>query len=558
MSFDPNRATELSGGRAALLPALVLLTACCECSCEREPDRERSEPESAADDPAADAGESVDPPGPSCAQRIDALAHAWPPPSLEAHFEVLPETSIRTKAAPYLFLERPEPAPDDSEAARIRRALIEERFPKRALRRLVRKCRDDRELLRRVVLCSGYLYAERPALARALVALIDLDNLFDRDEIFVHERGELRRLRRRGEDYVDAEGARQSIVLGDRVAADPARLEDPLHLDLGAVRRETGAQRVVPLRFEPGRAGARLVFPGGYEAEALIEADGPRTKVACISGPQRRLESARRDARRFWRWIDRIGDAAESMVEDRPGFDEPVDEPEGEQEDGKLRHEWLKAYYRGRLNFVYREEKYRVYNYRGRPAPPQVCIDFIFDTLERASGRWFKGRRKRPGLSPGFLDFSSLEGLQRRQTPSVLEYAALPETPIRRYDVPDELQVPFRQRRRFAEAVARISDRIREGDVLVIHGLREEDMEPHYHTVLVLRRDPISGVPTLVAGNAGRPRIRSLAAAMRSAPRRMIKHRLRIDDDWLENRRRLFEQRSDTGVVDAGDAKKTE
>ncbi|MFO8073063.1 MAG: hypothetical protein R6V85_14425 [Polyangia bacterium] len=558
MSFDPSRATELSSGRAALLLAIVLVAACCECSCDGRPDRGRAERRSAPAEPVADAGESGEPPAPTCAERIQALAHAWPPPSLEAHREALPEISIRTRAAPFLFLERPEPPPRDSEAGRIRRALVEERFPDRALRRLLRRSRDDRELLRRVVLCDGYLYSERPALARALVARIELDDLFDRDEIFMHERGELRRLTRRGDDYVDAEGVRQSIVLGDRVAADPARLEEPLHLDLGAVRRETGAQRVVPLRFEPGRAGVRLVFPDGYEAEALIEADGPRTRVVCISGSARRLESARRDARRFWRWIDRIRDAAESMVEDRPGFDEPVDEPEGEQEDGELRHEWLKAYYRGRRHFVFRQEEYRVYNYRGRPTPPQVCIDFIFDTLERASGRWFEGRRKRPGLSPGFVDFSSLEGLQRRQTPSALEYAALPETPIERFDVPPDLRVPFRQGQRFAKAVARISDRIREGDVLVIHGLREEDMELHYHTVLVLRCDPLTGVPTLVAGNAGRPRIRSLAAAMRSAPRRMIKHRLRIDDDWVESRRRLFEQSRDAGIADTGDQEKAQ
>ena len=38
-----------------------------------------------------------------------------------------------------------------------------------------------------------------------------------------------------------------------------------------------------------------------------------------------------------------------------------------------------------------------------------------------------------------------------------------------------------------------------------------------------------AGIPVTVADNAGRPRIRSLASAMRSAPRRTIKHRIRAD-----------------------------
>jgi hypothetical protein len=126
----------------------------------------------------------------------------------------------------------------------------------------------------------------------------------------------------------------------------------------------------------------------------------------------------------------------------------------------------------------------------------------------------------------------------------VLEYAADPTTPLLRYDIPPDDQVPLRNRERFARALAEHADQILAGDVLVIHGLREEDLERHYHTLLVLRTDPITGLPMVVADNAGRPRIRTVFSAMRSAPRRSIKHRLRLDPAWLAEQRRAHARRS--------------
>ena len=31
----------------------------------------------------------------------------------------------------------------------------------------------------------------------------------------------------------------------------------------------------------------------------------------------------------------------------------------------------------------------KIYDRRGRPVPPQVCVDFIIDTWERSSGSWW-------------------------------------------------------------------------------------------------------------------------------------------------------------------------
>jgi len=75
---------------------------------------------------------------------------------------------------------------------------------------------------------------------------------------------------------------------------------------------------------------------------------------------------------------------------------------------------------------------------------------------------------------------------------------------------------------------------VREGDALVIYGLRLQDGRNHYHAVLVLEAEPMTGVPMTVADNQGRPRLRTLASAMRAAPLRHIDHRIRVDFDRLE------------------------
>jgi hypothetical protein len=404
------------------------------------------------------------------------------------------------------------------------------------VRSLLRKLRSDKPRLRQVLLSQGYLYEERPAVARAFVKELTLADLFDEPRLYLHRDGEARELVRDGDDYLDPDGARIGLLLNDRVALSAEALEPPLHLDLEEVRAVTGAQRITPLAITETAAAVRLRYPDATTTEALIEQDGLETAVVCVDQPLAETQAAARRAERFWGWSRALEEAAERMVAERHLFDEPLDEAEGEQEDGQLRIEWRKAYYRGRRRFNYREEEYRVYDWRGNPTPPQVCIDFIFDTLERASGTWFNRRGSRPGRSSGFLDFSTLEGFLRRQTPAVLEYAADPATPLSRYDIPSDDRIPFRDRERFAEALSRHADQILEGDVLVIHGLREEDRERHYHTLLVLRTEPLTGLPMVIADNAGRPRIRTVSSAMRSAPRRSIKHRLRVRPDWMAAR----------------------
>ena len=87
---------------------------------------------------------------------------------------------------------------------------------------------------------------------------------------------------------------------------------------------------------------------------------------------------------------------------------------------------------------------------------------------------------------------------------------------------------------RFYEHLLRTRDRYVPGDIVTIHGLRSDE-EMHYHSFFVYDADPVTGMPMLVAANAGRPRVRSWESEMLSAPRRSIRSRVRPRLPWLES-----------------------
>jgi hypothetical protein len=471
-----------------------------------------------------------------CEARMASVIPSALASSASAYFDALPAVILETRITPVLYLAAPRPSADPSARA-AHDALVASRSPVPALRALVHDLARDKPRLRDILLSQGYLFAEAPALARALSAELELKDLFDEPVVFLQRGGRIARLARgdpAGAGYADGSGARTKLLVNDRVATDEASLASPLHLGLEDVRLATGAQRVVPRTIGERSAVVDLVMPDGWSARALVALEGTATAVACVAAEPAELARERAKAERFWKRHGEVEAAVESMVEERPGFDEPKDEAEDTQEDGELRQEWAKAYYAGERKFHYRELEYAVFDRRGRAAPPEVCIDFFFDVWERASGNWFRPRGSRPGRTAGYLDFSRLEGLVRRHIPSVLEYATRPGSPLLRYDIPALDQRPLRDREGLARGLARSAGQIREGDALVIHGLREEDEEEHYHAVLVLASDPLTGMPMVVADNSGRPRIRSLASAMASAPRRAVKHRLRLSPEWIE------------------------
>ena len=57
--------------------------------------------------------------------------------------------------------------------------------------------------------------------------------------------------------------------------------------------------------------------------------------------------------------------------------------------------------------------------------------------------------------------------------------------------------------------------------------------EVHTHTFFIFESDPITGMPMLLAGNSGKPRIVTWDSEMIRAPKRSIRHRIRLNTEWL-------------------------
>lgn len=469
---------------------------------------------------------------PSCEERLSLLRPSPLQKSLENYRAALPFIAAETKVYPVVYLRRPESAATNKALA-VRRGLTDRSQPRNAVRAIVDKFKNDRAFLREVFLSEGYLFEDNPEIATAMVQEITLEDLFDAPAIYRLRNNKMQRLVKKEEHYIDEAGDAAALYLNDRTAVSVEELRSPIHLDIAAVRHTTYAQRILPVVVDTTSAGVQLIFPSGRRYAALLSVSQNTTIVDCIFGDPLVLRQEQDLAVIFWQRHQRIQEAASLLVAERPLFDEPVDEEADVQEDGELRLAWKEAYFGRRKKFRFREVEYDVFNRNGKPIPPEVCVDFIIDTWERAFGTWYTGRHATPERSRGEIDFSVLENFSRRHIASILTFAAQSNTPFDRFDVPRRNWIPFKKERRFVKNLLKLSEYIREGDLLVIHGLRDEDEQEHFHTVLVLSTDPQTGIPTLVADNQGRPRLSTLKSAMRAAPRRSIKYRLRLDFDKL-------------------------
>ncbi len=481
------------------------------------------------------------PPEPSCEDRMETLAAGAQAP-LASYQSALPHIVLRARTLPVIYRVKPKRS-GNPRARQISEGLSEGRIRIR-IRKIKTRYINDKAFLREIFLSEGYFFDDRREVAPSLIKEITLPDLFDAPTIYRLRRGGVEALTLRDSEYFDENGERAALLLNDRVSETPEALRPPLHFDIDEVRRRTGALRVRPMTVGESAAAVELVLPDGEVRPALLSVGAETTTVTCIGGDPETLAASLARAEAFWAQQRRIVAAAERLVSERTMFDEPKDELEDVQEDGDLRLEWTKAYMRRKKTFLLREVEYPVYDRKGNPTPPQVCVDFIFDTWERSFGTWYRKRKESPGRNEGDVDFSLLPDFSRRYIATVLAYAGTEGTPFDRYDIPRRRWVPFEKRNRFSRNLARQSDAIREGDALIIHGLREEDMAEHYHSVLVLETDPLTGIPTLVADNQGRPRIWSLAQAMQPAPKRSIKYRIRVDFDEMKAlTRTLREQR---------------
>jgi hypothetical protein len=449
------------------------------------------------------------------------------------------EILARAKSYPVLFVRAPHPDPDATLESRLLRGELERSSsPAYTLHHLYDHFEHRPELARSVLLREGYLYADSPAMASALVDAVELRHLFRAGELVI-QRGStlLHAVKSHGYWYRYSDGPdrgrRARLLLFDRVWVKGHPPGPPLHRELSAVAARRGSTRIRVERITSDSIVAQLRY-GGTWVPALLRTSGAKVTLGCELVPPKleaRVSAARDNALAHRRVVAAERGAIEKLVHERIPFDEP--KTEHGQQDGNLRPAWRWAYKLGMTLYKFNDDRYHVFDREGRPIPPEVCIDFITDTLERASGTWWKSDDSPRERVEGRLDFNVLGIDNRRSVERFIRFAWAHPQWFDVYDLAQDERPAFIHRDDFYGQIYAHRDRYIPGDIVAIYGPRS-DGKMHYHSFYVVESDPITGMPILLAGNSGRPRLRAWDNVMRSAPLRSIKTRIRPRLEWLE------------------------
>ncbi len=476
----------------------------------------------------------------ACRARWDAIAAQPKLPGAPRFDAMRAEILGRARGEPMVFVRAPEPSSDErlSEAARKAKASFDRGKPGGRTVTLQKQYKRDPATLRAVLLREGYAYADDPIDALALITEVHLADLFDEPAIELQRGGETRKLTRvatRNEvtyRYTDgpAKDRAAELLFGDRVAVDLAPLGAPLHRDLASLSEGAGFDRARLVHVAERAILAELRF-GDRWAKAVIDADGAALSLACLAE-----ERASRDAIQkaleangpHRRGMKAVRAAVTEGVQDALRFDRPEGEKTAER-DGHLRPVWLTAYLQGRQTFQVDDKSYPVFDTAGKAWPPEVCVDFVLDSFERASGTWYAPRGDKLGRVKGKLDFDDDKIPNRRGVMAFGKFAEeRPDLFEYRRFVGEE-RIPFGERTKFFRYLVDHADLVRPGDVVAIHGKKKDNLI-HQHAILIERTDPITGFPYGLADQMKKPRRRTWEGIMAEAPLRSLYYRARPKD----------------------------
>lgn len=485
----------------------------------------------------------------ACRARIDRVRAEPRLPGAPRFEAARLEVLGRARGEPMIFVREPLEVADDAldAAARSARAAFRAGKPGRRVADALRRHKGAPAVLRALALRDGYLFTEDPQDAFAWVSHARLTDLFgaEHPRIWLERAAETRELERvvrnRETSYRYADGplagTAADLLFGDRVATSRQALGAPLHRDLAELAHEVGFDRarvehaselalVVALRFGADPAGAEWV-------DAVLErGEHPASlRLGCLAadGAQRaRIEAFLATGATRRAALGRMRDTIGAQVRESLRFDRPEGETAPDR-DGELRPVWMSAYLSGRSGFEVDGTSYPVFDAGGRATPPQVCVDFVVDTFERASGSWFRPRGEAPGRTAGTLRFGEAGFANHRGVLAFGDHAE--ELPalfeVRRFRGAE--RIAFRERSRFFAFLAEHADDVRAGDVVAIQGLKRDD-RVHQHAILVERVDPLTGFPMGLADQMKRPRRRTWEGIMAEAPARSLLWRVRPTD----------------------------
>jgi hypothetical protein len=461
----------------------------------------------------------------------------------------------RARGAMTLFVRDPEVSSLDA-AAQAEVARFSKEAPGLRVARLIGRHKRDKALLRAIFLREGYVLADRPEDAYELEAHLKLTDLFDEPKL-VLERGEatfeLELVTGREPRYVIASGPNKGetavVMFGDRVRAASEPASVALHRDVVALSQRDGLDRLEIVRRTESALLVRARYGSSWVREVL-SSRGAALSVECIAepAPARAAVSAFR-ADTAWRRRAHAAmrEAISALVDDSLPFDRPRSET-GPDKDGSLRPSWSTAYLSGRTAFEVDGEMYPVYREDGRAWPPSVCVDFVLDSYERASGSWYAPLGKHPGRSKGRLDLSSFGIENRRGVIGFFQFAESRPDLFTVRKLAGKERIPFADRSAFFAYLRDHGDEIEPGDILAIQGLKRDD-RVHQHAILVEVVDPLTGLAAGLADHMKHPRRRSWEGIMAEAPKRSLLYHARPLDPIV---RPLDPESVSTATVAAG------
>lgn len=452
------------------------------------------------------------------------------------------ETVARAKGEPVIFVRAPEWAPSDSAVIEgYRRTLEKSRFPWDLLKNITERFAHAPKVGRQVLLRDGYLYADRADVAWSLWHFVKLEHAFDEPRLWIERGSERLRVEKRDGRYVYASGSDEGkaarLMLFDRVGVEGDAPPPPLHRDARRLSHELGFERMRITHITKGHILADLRY-GEHWVPSVLASDGAALRLACESVPEADAERVA-TARRRIAVRERVLSVLRAQMLKQVDAELPFDEPRTEwgQQDGHLRRYWEKAYFSGEDHYFFNHDRYPVFTAAGVPAAPQVCIDFITETLEAAAGTGFRPLGQPRQRRVGRFDFDAMEPMNRRRVTSFLAYAQENPELFEFETLPTSKRIHYLFKKRFYRHLEREAERYQPGDIVVIRGLAPWDhyAVPHYHTFFVYERDPVTGMPILLAGNAGKPRVQSWEAVMSRTPHRKIEYRVRPRLEWLSS-----------------------
>lgn len=474
-------------------------------------------------------------------ERVLAMPASPGVPDLDANRV---ELLMRTKVEPVIFVSKPEPEPEvPKTVAGLRHSLYVTKYPSTFLDTLVKAFRIRPLLGRQIVLRDGYLYADEPELAFAMVHHVRAEYLFDEPRIWIQRGDALLNAERTQSGkyrYVDGSlrGKEVSLILFDRIGTGTP--PPALHRDIRSLRYRLHFDGLDITHLTPTHMVADLRY-GGLTIPTVLKSDGPRLELACEAVPPARardLALYRERGDKRLASVQALRRAMRAQIEEQLPFDEPY--REWGQQDGVLRYKWRDAYFGGKRRFDLNGDTYYVFDAEGRPKLPQVCIDFLTDTLERASGTWWYPYGQKPGRRVGKLDFNTLENGALRRADMFVQYARDNPEWFHVYDTPPEEQIPFWRKQAFTDYLLKNSHLFLPGDIVLIRGYTNFEKKwerpiMHYHSFFIYESDPLTGLPIAIVGNAHVPALRTWNTEMRRTPRRSIWHRIRPQLHWLNS-----------------------